>query len=192
MPFTAPNVEHATNIGTIHAICTWDGGGTYQEDKGYRYDRTGETRGRIYSSIIEIWSKGKSFASLPPPTPCSISIWRTMHCRLCIDTDLASGKGPGVRNGQRVRKRFIASWGLKKSHICPCTPCPSPQGYRSKVESRHFAHHWSITINAKTTVHACPVHTPPSPPPSKDIIRNNIQSVVKYTRELSNSRAHTL
>jgi hypothetical protein len=29
------------------------------------------------------------------------------------------------------------------SHICPCTPCPSPQGYRSKVESRHFAHHWS-------------------------------------------------
>ncbi len=27
------------------------------------------------------------------------------------------------------------------SHICPCTPCPSPQGYRSKVESRHFAHH---------------------------------------------------
>ncbi len=25
--------------------------------------------------------------------------------------------------------------------ICPCTPCPSPQGYRSKVESRHFAHH---------------------------------------------------
>ncbi len=28
------------------------------------------------------------------------------------------------------------------SHICPCTPCPSPPGYRSKVESRHFAHHW--------------------------------------------------
>jgi hypothetical protein len=26
------------------------------------------------------------------------------------------------------------------SHICPCTPCPSPPGYRSKVESRHFAH----------------------------------------------------
>ncbi len=25
---------------------------------------------------------------------------------------------------------------------CPCTPCPSPQVERSKVESRHFAHHW--------------------------------------------------
>ncbi len=44
--------------------------------------------------------------------------------------------------GQRGRKRFIASWGLRMSHICPYTPCPSPQGYRSKVESRHFAHHW--------------------------------------------------
>jgi hypothetical protein len=43
--------------------------------------------------------------------------------------------------GQRGRKRFIASWGLRMSHICHCTPCPSPQGYRSKVESRHFAHH---------------------------------------------------
>jgi hypothetical protein len=43
--------------------------------------------------------------------------------------------------GQRSRKRFIASWGLRMSHICPCTPCPSPQGSRSKVESRHFAHH---------------------------------------------------
>jgi len=30
--------------------------------------------------------------------------------------------------GQRGRKRFIASWGLRISHICPCTPCPSPQG----------------------------------------------------------------
>jgi hypothetical protein len=32
--------------------------------------------------------------------------------------------------------RFIASWGLRMSHICPCTPCPSPQvekGQRSKV-----------------------------------------------------------
>ncbi len=30
------------------------------------------------------------------------------------------------------------------SHICPCTPCPPPPppGYRSKVESRHFAHLW--------------------------------------------------
>jgi hypothetical protein len=44
--------------------------------------------------------------------------------------------------GQRGRKRFIASWGPRMSHICPCIPCPSPQGYRSKVESRHFAHHW--------------------------------------------------
>ncbi len=33
------------------------------------------------------------------------------------------------------------------SHICPCTPCPSPQGYRSKVESRHFAHHWQTHNN---------------------------------------------
>ncbi len=46
--------------------------------------------------------------------------------------------------GQRGRKRFIASWGLRMSHICACTPWPSPQGYRSKVESRHFAHHWSV------------------------------------------------
>jgi hypothetical protein len=43
--------------------------------------------------------------------------------------------------GQRGRKRFIASWGLRMSHICPCTPCPSPQVERSKVESRHFVHH---------------------------------------------------
>ncbi len=38
--------------------------------------------------------------------------------------------------GQRGRKRFIASWGLRISHICPNTPCPSPQkgrGQRSKV-----------------------------------------------------------
>jgi hypothetical protein len=42
--------------------------------------------------------------------------------------------------GQRGRKRFIASWGLRMSHICQCSPCPSPQGSRSKVESRHFAH----------------------------------------------------
>ncbi len=43
--------------------------------------------------------------------------------------------------GQRGRKRFITSWGLRMSHICPCTPCPSTEGSRSKVESRHFAHH---------------------------------------------------
>ncbi len=42
--------------------------------------------------------------------------------------------------GQRGRKRFVASWGLRMSHICPCTPCPSPPRYRSKVESCHFAH----------------------------------------------------
>ncbi len=42
--------------------------------------------------------------------------------------------------GQRGRKRFIASWDLRMSHICTCTPCPSSPGYRSKVESRHFAH----------------------------------------------------
>jgi hypothetical protein len=51
--------------------------------------------------------------------------------------------------GQRGRKRFKASWGLRMSHICPCTPCPSPPpGSRLKVESLHFAHlssadgHW--------------------------------------------------
>jgi hypothetical protein len=30
--------------------------------------------------------------------------------------------------GQRCRKRFIASLGLRMSYICPCTPCPSPPG----------------------------------------------------------------
>ncbi len=44
--------------------------------------------------------------------------------------------------GQRGRKRFIASWGLRMSHICPCTPCPSHPGYRSKVQSHHYAHLW--------------------------------------------------
>jgi hypothetical protein len=39
-------------------------------------------------------------------------------------------------------RRFIGTWGLRMSHICPCTPCPSPPRYRSKVESRHFAHLW--------------------------------------------------
>jgi hypothetical protein len=48
----------------------------------------------------------------------------------------------------------IASWGLRMSHICPCTPCPSPQGYRSKVESRHFAHHWPVASPESTTLHS--------------------------------------
>ncbi len=30
--------------------------------------------------------------------------------------------------GQWGKKGFIASWDLRMSHICPCTPCPSPQG----------------------------------------------------------------
>ncbi len=42
--------------------------------------------------------------------------------------------------GPEGRKRFIANWGLRMSHICPCTPCPSLPEYGSKVESRHFAH----------------------------------------------------
>jgi hypothetical protein len=46
----------------------------------------------------------------------------------------------GILCGQRGRKRFIASLDLRMSHICPCTPCLSPPGYRSKVESHHFAH----------------------------------------------------
>ncbi len=62
-----------------------------------------------------------------PPTPPSRCLYKKCE-NLC---------------GQRGRKRFIASWSLRMSHICPCTPCPSPPGYRSKVESRHFAHLWS-------------------------------------------------
>ncbi len=62
--------------------------------------------------------------------------------------------------GQRSRKRFIASWGLRMSHICPCTPCPSPQGYRSKVESRHFAHHWWSWSQTKRSLGVSPFHEP--------------------------------
>jgi hypothetical protein len=65
--------------------------------------------------------------SEPPPTPPPPRCMYPKCGNLC---------------GQRGRKRFIASWGLRMSHICPCTPCPSPQRYRSKVESRHFAGHW--------------------------------------------------
>ncbi len=45
------------------------------------------------------------------------------------------------------------SWlaGVSGCHICPCTPCPSPKRSRSKVESRHFAHH-------------CLLPLPPTPP----------------------------
>ncbi len=60
-----------------------------------------------------------------------------------LDIDLISEPLPpqmyvskcGNLCGQRGRKRFIASWGLRMSHIGPCTPCPSPQGIgqRSKV-----------------------------------------------------------
>jgi hypothetical protein len=58
--------------------------------------------------------------------------------------------------GQRGRKRFIATWGLRMSHICPYTPCPSPPGYRSKVESRHFAHlcKYSLQITPGTVLSA--------------------------------------
>ncbi len=58
--------------------------------------------------------------SEPPPTPPP---HRCMHPKC------------GNLCGQRVRKRFIASWGLRMSHICPCTQCPSPKGIgqRSKV-----------------------------------------------------------
>jgi hypothetical protein len=34
--------------------------------------------------------------------------------------------------GQRGRKRFIASWGLRMSHICSCTPCASLPGLGQK------------------------------------------------------------
>ncbi len=65
--------------------------------------------------------------SEPPPPP------RPLPSDVCIQS-----VGIGVARGGR--KRFLASWGLRMSHICQCTPCPSPQGSRSKVESRHFAH----------------------------------------------------
>jgi hypothetical protein len=42
---------------------------------------------------------------------------------------------------QRGRKRFIASWGQDVTHLS-LHPMPLPPGYRSKVESRHFAHLW--------------------------------------------------
>jgi hypothetical protein len=44
--------------------------------------------------------------------------------------------------GQRGRRQYVASWDLRMSHLCPRTPCPSAPGYRSKVESCHFAHLW--------------------------------------------------
>jgi hypothetical protein len=49
---------------------------------------------------------------------------------------------PLVKKLRFLRFRFrFHNTGLRMSHICPCTPCLSPQGYRSKVEIRHFAHH---------------------------------------------------
>ncbi len=36
--------------------------------------------------------------------------------------------------GQRGRKRVIASWGLRMSHICPCNPCPSPKGIGQRLK----------------------------------------------------------
>ncbi len=68
----------------------------------------------------------------PPPTPPPPRCMYTKCENLC---------------GQRGRKPFIASWVLRMSHICPCTPCPSPKGYRSKVKSHNFAHHCSGEIN---------------------------------------------
>jgi hypothetical protein len=40
--------------------------------------------------------------------------------------------------GQRGRKRFIASWGIWMSHICPCTPCPSPPRVEVKGRNSSF------------------------------------------------------
>ncbi len=47
----------------------------------------------------------------PPPTPPPPRCMYPKCGNLC---------------GQRGRKRFIDSWVLRMSHICPCTPCPSP------------------------------------------------------------------
>jgi hypothetical protein len=72
-----------------------------------------------------------------------------------LDIDLIS-EPPHAPSPQMYANKVweaIHSWGLRMSHISPCTPCSSPQGYRSKVESRHFAHHWwqsreSVHLNA--------------------------------------------
>ncbi len=39
---------------------------------------------------------------------------------------------------QRDWKRFIASWGLRMSHVCPCTPCPSPRRVEVKGPKLSF------------------------------------------------------
>jgi hypothetical protein len=56
----------------------------------------------------------------PPPPP------RCMHPKC------------GNLRGQRGRKRFVASWGLWMSHICPCTPCPSPPRVEVKGRNSSF------------------------------------------------------
>jgi hypothetical protein len=65
-------------------------------------------------------------ANHPPPPP---------QAQLGI-THMYVSKVHGICVARRGRKRFIASWGLRMSHICHCTPCPSPsqgRGQRSKV-----------------------------------------------------------
>jgi hypothetical protein len=103
---------HYKPVSNHFAQRGWEGGGVYRRG-GYRHLQIG----RMLD--IDLISE--------PPTPPPPKFMYPKCGNLC---------------GQRGRKRFIASWGLRVSHICPCTPCPSPQGYRSKVESRHFAHHW--------------------------------------------------
>jgi hypothetical protein len=50
--------------------------------------------------------------SEPPPPPTPICMYP--KCGICV--------------ARRGWKRFIASWDLRMSHICHCTPCPSPPG----------------------------------------------------------------
>ncbi len=48
--------------------------------------------------------------------------------------------------GQRGRKRFIASWGLRMSHICPCTPYNSNQIKSNQIFIFLFIVVWTANI----------------------------------------------
>ncbi len=97
--------------------------------------------------LLSMWPREEQWQN----RPASRGGHRHLQIGQMLDTDLISepphAPSPKIMYpkcgnlcGQRGRKRFIASWGLRMSHICLRTLCPSPQGYMSKVESRHFAH----------------------------------------------------
>ncbi len=60
--------------------------------------------------------------------------------------------------GQRGRKRFIASWGLRMSHTCPCTPSPAPKGIgqMSKVVILPTTAHQPLVRDLRDTVDLLP------------------------------------